>query len=229
LEIPTQHLPDVDFAVIAEVKPISPLEGNLGPISPVEQAVSYQAGGATAISVLTEPTEFGGSLQLMKNVAQTVQTPVLRKDFIVDPYQVWEARAFGADGVLAIARMFKRGGLRQIVEVAAEADVFILLEAFDSNDLKLIDEVLDVEAQLLVGVNSRDLSTLKVRRDAHQALVPHLPPGIPAIAESGIETLEQVRSLSAIGYDGVLVGTALMRSEQPGESVREMIGAAVRA
>ncbi len=227
LESPTQPFPDVAFAVIAEVKPVSPSEGNLGPVSPIDQAVSYQAGGATAISVLTEPTEFGGSLELMRKVARRVQTPVLRKDFIVDPYQVWEARAHGADGVLAIARMFDRSSLRQILEAAAEAELFVLLEAFDSSDLEMIDDVLDVEAQLLVGVNSRNLATLKVRRDAHQKLAPFLPAGVVAIAESGIETLAQVRTLSAIGYDGVLVGTALMRSEQPGESVREMIGAAV--
>jgi indole-3-glycerol phosphate synthase len=102
-----------------------------------------------------------------------------------------------------------------------------LLEVFDKPDLESIDRVIDIEAQLLVGVNSRDLTTLKVRRDAHAQLAPHLPPGVTAIAESGIETLEQVHKLSATGYHGVLVGTALMRSEQPGESVREMISAAV--
>jgi indole-3-glycerol phosphate synthase len=227
LDRTTRGFPVVEFAVIAEVKPKSPSEGDLGHVSPVDQAKSYQAGGASAISVLTEPTEFGGSLELLEAVAATVPIPIMRKDFLVDPYQVWEARAHGADGVLAIARMFQIEELRRFVDAAAEADLFVLVEAFDIPDLELIGGVLGAGAQILLGVNSRDLETLKVRRDAHHRLARHLPPGVPAIAESGIDTLAQVRDLSRIGYKGVLVGTALMKSEQPGESVREMIMAAL--
>lgn len=226
---PTRPFPTVEFAVIAEVKPRSPSEGELGAVSAVDQAKSYQAGGASAISVLTEPTEFGGSLELLEAVEATVPIPIMRKDFLVDPYQVWEARAHGADGVLAIARMFRVEELRRFVDAAAEADLFVLIEAFDLPDLDLIGGVLDAGAQILIGINSRDLTTLKVRRNAHHRLAEHLPSGFPAIAESGIDTLRKVRDLSRIGYNGVLVGTALMKSEQPGESVREMISAGVPA
>lgn len=227
LEHPTQPFPDVRFAVIAEVKPSSPSEGSLGPINPIDLAVSYQGGGAAAVSVLTEPTEFGGSLRLLGDIAASVQVPVLRKDFIVDPYQVWEARAHGADGALLIARMLDRKSLRELLQTATEAGLFVLLEAFDVADLELIGTAVDVAPSLMVGVNSRDLTTLEVRRDAHAQLAPHLPSGPRAIAESGIDTVQQVGEVSRLGYDGVLVGTALMRAKQPEELVREMISAAV--
>lgn len=226
---PTQAFPDNGFALIAEVKPRSPSEGDLGLVSPVAQALSYQAGGASAISVLTEPTEFGGSLELLEKVAASVSIPVMRKDFIVDPYQIWEARAHGADGVLVIARMLQPDGLRALVDAAAEAELFALVEIFDLPDLDSIGMLIDADTRFLIGVNSRDLDTLQVRGVVHHRLAPFLPSGVMAIAESGVETVEDVRALSRLGYEGVLVGTSLMRSDEPDNSVREMIKAAVRA
>lgn len=215
------------FAVIAEVKPSSPSEGEFGGCDPIDRASSYEAGGAAAISVLTEPTEFGGSMELLGSVASSVQTPVMRKDFLVDPYQVWEARAHGADGVLGIARLFDSDGLSRLVAAAGEAELFVLLEAFDEADIELVASVVDEAPGIMIGVNARDLATLRVRNDAHQRLLGYLPSGITAIAESGIESVAQVRSLSRLGYDGVLVGSTLMRSEDPGDAVREMVNAAV--
>lgn len=215
------------FAIIAEVKPSSPSEGDLGGRDQVGLALSYQAGGATAISVLTEPTEFGGSLALLGSVASRVRVPVMRKDFLVDPYQVWEARAHGADGVLGIARLFGPTGLSRLVASAVEAELFMLLEAFDEADIELVASVVDEAPGVLIGVNARDLETLEVRRDAHQRMLGYLPSGMTAIAESGIESVGQVRSLARLGYNGVLVGTTLMRSVDPGDAVREMVNAAV--
>lgn len=226
--IPTEGLLP-GFLLFAEVKPTSPAEGSLALSGFRDLARAYEAGGAAAISVLTEPTEFGGSLDLIEEVVESVSVPVMRKDFIVDPYQLWEARAHGASGALAIARMLDSEMLTALAATAGEADMFLLVEAFDESDLEAISELDLAGGHLLVGVNSRDLTTLQVRPEAHEALAPLLPEGCIAIAESGITTPEQVKVLTAAGYHGVLIGTSLMRSDDPTAAVAALVEAGVEA
>lgn len=221
--VEVQPLASTDFHLFAEVKPISPAEGplNAGDLSAL--ASVYETAGATALSVLTEPSRFGGTLVLMEEVSSEVRLPIMRKDFLVDPYQLWEARAFGADGVLVIARLFDSDALGSMVRTANEAGLFVLLEVFDSYDIPLVEVALDVHPGILVGANSRDLSTLEVRKDAHEQLAGLLPDDAIKIAESGIGTVDRVVALREMGYAGVLVGTSLMRSPDPGEMISRML------
>lgn len=224
-----RSLSESSFHLFAEIKPVSPAEGSLASSDLTAMVAAYCEGGATAISVLTEPTEFGGSLDLLRRISKVSTVPVMRKDFIIDPYQVWEAREAGADGVLAIARMVDRGALEDIVNSAFEADLFILLELFDENDIDLAVSLGLPRAGLMWGVNCRDLTTLAIRPEIHAQLVEKLPEGVVAIAESGIHTSDRVGELVAMGYNGVLVGSALMRSTHPAELVKQMHRAAVGA
>lgn len=217
------------FLVFAEIKPISPSEGSLASADVLEVARQYQAGGASAISVLTEPDSFGGSLDLLHRVAGAVSVPVMRKDFVIDPYQVWEARRFGADGVLAIARMVSPPILQQIVDAALLAGMFVLVEAFDQSDAAVIDRLSGDRFHVLAGVNSRDLDTLQIRPGAHEELFPYLPEDLRAVAESGLVTADDVEHTAAIGYDGVLVGTALMRATDRVRGVGEYVRAGQNA
>jgi indole-3-glycerol phosphate synthase len=224
--VPTTGLPS-GFLLFAEIKPTSPAEGSLATSGFRDLVRAYESGGAAAISVLTEPTEFGGSIDLIEEIVGSVSLPVMRKDFIVDPYQVWEARAHGASGALAIARMLDAEMLEALAAAAVEADMFLLVEAFDESDIEAIS-ALDLSSRnLLVGVNSRDLTTLQVRPHAHEALAPLLPENCVAIAESGINSPEQVLAVTGAGYHGVLVGTSLMRSPDPAAAVASLVQAGV--
>lgn len=216
-------LASTDFHLFAEVKPVSPADGPLNAGDPAALALIYETAGATALSVLTEPSRFGGSLGLMEEVSSEVRLPIMRKDFLIDPYQVWEARAFGADGVLIIARLFDTDALDSMVRTADEAGLFVLLEVFDSYDLPLVESALDVRPGIFVGVNSRDLATLEVRQSAHEELAVLLPGDATKIAESGIGSVDRVVALKEMGYDGVLVGTSLMRSHDPGAMISQML------
>ncbi|MEX1038634.1 MAG: indole-3-glycerol-phosphate synthase [Acidimicrobiia bacterium] len=222
--VPTDGLP-TGFLLFAEIKPVSPAEGSLAGTGFFDLVRAYESGGAAAISVLTEPTEFGGSLQLLEEIADSTSLPVMRKDFIVDPFQVWEARAHGASGVLAIARLLDAEMLVEISRVAREADMFLLVEAFDRSDFEALSGLDFSGGHLLLGVNSRDLDTLALRPSAHEQLAEMLPEGCVAIAESGIGSPEQVRALMVMGYHGVLVGTSLMRSDDPGADVAALVAA----
>ncbi len=224
--VPTAGLP-AGFLLFAEIKPVSPAEGSLATSSFRDLVRAYESGGAAAISVLTEPTEFGGSLELLDEIVESVAVPVMRKDFIVDPYQVWEARARGASGALAIARMLDAATLEALAATAGEAGMFLLVEAFDEADIEAIAGLDLSSGHLLVGVNSRDLTTLWVRPDAHEALASLLPEDCVAIAESGIRSPEQVKALTSFGYHGVLVGTSLMRSDDPTAVVASLVAASV--
>ncbi|MGF1618105.1 MAG: indole-3-glycerol-phosphate synthase [Acidimicrobiia bacterium] len=226
--VPTTGLPP-GFLLFAEVKPVSPAEGSLATSGFRDLVRAYESGGATAISVLTEPTEFGGSMELIEEVVEAIALPVMRKDFIVDPYQVWEARALGASGTLAIARLLDAQMLESIAKAAREADMFLLVEVFDEADIRAISGLELSDGHLLVGVNSRDLSTLQVRPEAHEALARMLPEDCVAIAESGIDSPEQVKALTSFGYHGVLVGTSLMRSDDPAAAVAALVGAGVES
>jgi indole-3-glycerol phosphate synthase len=223
------------FDVIAELKLRSPAAGALG--SPEEDIGSrvrrYVAGGAAAVSVLTEPSEFQGELAHLELAARALQPagiPALRKDFLVDPYQVAEARAAGAAGVLIILRMLAREQRQALMAEAERLGLFVLLEAFDEADIELVHELVagyreSPNPTVLVGVNCRDLVTLQVVPARLERLGPLLPRGVPRVAESGIACAADARRVRAAGYDMALVGSALMRASDPQELLRQMLSA----
>lgn len=212
------------FDVIAEIKERSPAEGALASRDHdrCARARAYADGGAAAISVLTEPSRFDGKLGDLDEVASAVPgTPVMRKDFLVAPAQVLEARVAGASGVLLIATMLPDAPLRAMLEVAAEHGMFVLLESFDATDLERLHGFLtppDLDrahgGQLLFGVNTRNLRTLEVDPARLAELAPALPDG-PAVAESGLASPADAAAVAGLGYNLALVGTALMRSTNP--------------
>ena len=214
------------FDVIAEIKDRSPAEGELGdsdPISRGDRAAAYASGGAAAISVLTEPSRFDGELAHLEEVVAAVpSTPVMRKDFLVDTVQILEARKAGASGVLLITTMLGDAKLGEMLDCAYEHGMFVLLESFDEEDLKRSAKFLDTaKGNLLIGINTRNLRTLDVDPNRLQNLAPHLPDA-KCVAESGLHTGEDAARVAGWGYEMVLVGTALMRSDDPGDLVTSM-------
>ena len=196
----------------------------------------YVEGGAAAISVLTEPSRFGGDMSHLREVVTAVkgkQIPVMRKDFLVDARQVLEARAAGASGVLLIAAMLQERQLRNMLDCAFEHSMFVLLESFDADDVARTCKMLGLpqyadkaaQRQLLVGVNSRNLRTLQVDPGRLAELSQSLPQGVVAVAESGLGCAEDAASVSALGYRVALVGTALMRGPDPAGLIAEMLAA----
>ena len=213
------------FDVIAEIKERSPAEGDLsqGGVDRSARAESYAAGGAAAISVLTEPSRFDGALTHLEEVAAAVpNTPVMRKDFLVDPVQILEARKSGASGVLLITTMLSDAKLREMLDSAWEHGLFVLLESFDEEDLRRTSALLEAPVdrdkaeagQLLVGVNTRNLRTLEVDADRLKNLAPALP-AARCVAESGLLVADDAARVAGWGYQMALVGTALMRSADP--------------
>lgn len=229
---PLRLQPD-GFDLIAELKLRSPAVGQLrGPDENiVSRVIKYARAGAAAVSVLTEPTRFDGSLEHLRAAAQALSplgVPVMRKDFLVDPYQVLEARLAGAGGILAIVRMLRDAELEALVRQARALELFVLLEAFDEQDLERLDGVLrrlGTEG-LMAGVNSRDLETLQVVPSRLAELARHLPPGVPHVAESGVGTPEDARRMAQAGYDLALVGSALMSGDDPAALASAMLRAA---
>ncbi|MEW6072410.1 MAG: indole-3-glycerol-phosphate synthase [Planctomycetota bacterium] len=235
---PALRLSPAGFDLIAEVKFASPSRGELtatpSAAAAAARAAQYAAGGAAAISVLTEPTCFGGALDHLRAAAGAVGVPVLRKDFLVDPHQIWEARDAGAGGVLLIVRMLDDEALAAMVEAARAAQLFVLLEAFDAADLARIAAYLALPRPsggppVLVGVNGRDLATLEVDPERCRDLAPALPSGVPAVAESGLATPADAARVARAGYRLALVGTSLMAAPEPAESVRGLLAAGRRA
>lgn len=220
------------FDLIAELKRRSPAAGGLADehFDATAQLDAYAGGGAAALSVLTEPDEFNGSLDDLAAAAAQVRSagvPVMRKDFLVDPYQVLEARACGASGVLLIAAMLTDAALEQMLFAANELGLFVLLEAFDTGDLERLARLpLPAgPARVLVGVNSRNLKTLAVDFDRFAQLASQIRTDVPAVAESGINTGGDIRTVAALGYSLALVGSALMRNGQAQEAVAGFIAA----
>jgi indole-3-glycerol phosphate synthase len=219
------------FDVIAEIKKCSPAEGKLDADlgSPAEQAAAYIQGGAAALSVLTEPARFEGSLDDLHDVAmQADAVPVMRKDFLVSRYQVREARLAGAAGVLLIAAMLKSDQMKAMLEAAFELELFVLMEAFDQADLDKCVPVLETfgpaldasgRCNYLLGVNCRDLRSLQVDFGHFARMAPHMPGSMPWVAESGVQEPAQAATLAALGFRMALVGTALMRSGDPAQTV----------
>jgi indole-3-glycerol phosphate synthase len=220
------------FDLIAECKLHSPSAGDLSAhTSDVESRVAaYGLGGAAAVSVLTEPRRFGGSLKHLAQAARVLtplDVPVMRKDFLVDPYQVMEARAAGAGGVLVIVRMLEPEHITALLDCAAMLKMFVLIEAFDAADLEITRGLLQArkghDEQLLVGVNCRDLETLAVDLARLGNLADRLPQGYPGVAESGVGNADDVRRIVDQGYSLALVGSSLMNSSTPRELASEML------
>jgi indole-3-glycerol phosphate synthase len=231
---PTLRLSSSGFDVIAELKLRSPAAGALqDPASDrLGRVADYARAGAVAVSVLTEPTRFDGELEHLREAAAVLaplRVPAMRKDFLVDPYQVIEARVAGAGGALLILRMLRREQLAEMLEVAAAHGLFVLLEAFDSLDLNLARELLEEDRRagsVLVGINCRDLVTLKVVPGRFAQLAALLPPGVPAVAESGIATAADACTVRGLGYRLALIGTALMASGNSPALLAEILAAA---
>lgn len=213
-------------SVIAEVKRASPSQGTLAPIDdPAELARSYAAGGAAAISVLTESRRFGGSLGDLAAVRAAVDVPVLRKDFVVSSYQLWEARAVGADMVLLMASVLDQQALECLIDRARSIGLTPLVEAH--TDIEVERSL--VAGAALLGINNRDLTTLRVDLATFGRLAPLVPPGVVRVAESGIQGPHDVFELAQAGADAVLVGTSLVSGSvagtDPAAAVADLVAA----
>jgi len=210
-------------SIIAEVKRKSPSKGALAEIpDPASLAAEYAKGGAAAISVLTEQRRFGGSLADLSAVRKVVDIPVLRKDFIVTPYQLWEARAWGVDLALLMVVSLQGGLLQELLGLAREIGLTPLVEAHTEAE---VERAVAAGADVL-GINARDLTTLAVDRSLFQKLVPGIPDGVIRVAESGVAGPQDVAEYHQAGADVVLVGEALVRSGDPRSSVGEFIRSA---
>jgi indole-3-glycerol phosphate synthase len=209
-------------ALIAEIKRSSPSAGHIAEAEPGERASTYERAGASAISVLTEPRHFGGSLDDLRAARASTSLPLLRKDFLVHPAQVAEARIAGADAVLLITAALSDDELTTMLQSAKELDLSALVEAHTASDL---ERALAAGAQI-VGVNARDLETLDVDEDRALELLTHVPGDRTAVFESGISTRKQVQRAEAAGAAAVLVGEALMRAVSPSDAISELLGRA---
>ena len=207
-------------SVIAEHKRRSPSAGPLREGASVEAIVqAYERGGAAALSVLTEPFHFAGSLDDLRAARQATHLPVLRKDFIVDPYQVYESAAAGADAILLIVAALHPEDLRVLLGEARGLDLDVLVEIHDEAEL---ETALDIEADVL-GINNRDLTDFSVDLQRTFELLMDVPAGKTVVSESGISHREQLEELERVGVDAVLVGETLMRAEDPERAVCELL------
>ncbi len=208
--------------VVAEVKRSSPSKGALAAIAdPAALASDYESGGASVISVLTEQRRFGGSLADLAAVRAAVDVPVLRKDFVVSSYQVWEARAHGADMVLLIVAALEQQALVSLVERVHSLGMTPLVEVHDRQE---VARAVDAGARV-IGVNSRDLRTLEVDRSTFAQVAPSIPAGVVRIAESGVRGPHDVLEFARAGADAVLVGESLVTGKDPRGAVADLVAA----
>lgn len=210
-----------EMNVIAEVKRSSPSKGALASITdPASLAEQYQEAGAAAVSVLTERRRFGGSLEDLDAVRKRISIPVLRKDFMVDEYQFFEARAHGADIVLLIVAALSKSQLKDFYDLATELGMASLIEVHTAREL---ESAMDIEPRI-IGVNSRNLKTLDVDSAAFADLIPQIPSDVIRIAESGIATRSDVEFAQKAGATAILVGESLVKSGDPISAMQELLG-----
>jgi len=208
--------------IIAEVKRASPSKGLIREdFDPLAIALEYASHGASAISVLTEERFFQGSLLYLERIHGAVSLPLLRKDFILDPYQLTEAKSYGADGVLLIAALLDPALMGELREQAAALALDTLIEVHGEAEL---EAALRAGADL-VGINNRDLKTFEVDLATTERLAPLVPAGVPAVCESGIDGVEQIRRVEKLGIHVFLIGESLMRAPRPGEKLQELLSA----
>ena len=211
------------LSVIAEVKRSSPSKGALAKISdPAELALRYQAGGATAVSVLTEGRKFGGSLADLDAVRSAINIPILRKDFMVDDYQIFESRAHGADIVLLIVAALSDLQLSEFYAIAKSLGMQVLVETHTSGE---VERALSLDPEI-IGVNARDLTTLKIDLGAFDKLAKAIPAGKIKVAESGISSVAEVISYRNSGAEAILVGEALVKDGDPAQMIQNFINRA---
>jgi len=214
------------FGIIAELKKASPSRGLIRPdFHPAALARDLAAAGATCLSVLTDEEFFQGSLDYLAEASATVAIPLLRKDFMVDEFQVVEARANCADAILLIVAALTEAELRTLNAKAREFGLDLLCEVHDESELT---RALDLGCDI-IGVNSRDLRTFHVDLNTALRLAPKIPSNVVRVAESGISTGDDIARLSAAGFDAFLIGESLMKVERPGDNLRDLISAAGQA
>jgi indole-3-glycerol phosphate synthase len=215
------HLMSSEMSVIAEVKRSSPSKGALASIGdPAGLAATYEEAGAQVVSVLTEQRRFGGSLADLDAVRKAIDLPILRKDFMIDEYQFYEARAHGADVVLLIVAALSKNQLEDYFHLSTELGMRSLIEVHTNDEL---ERALDISPEI-IGVNSRNLKTLEVDSRAFAELIPQIPSSIARVAESGISTREDVVFAQECGATAILVGEALVRSESPSVAINQLLG-----
>lgn len=213
--------PENKYKIIAEVKKASPSKGVIREdFDPTLIAKEYEAGKADALSVLTEPHFFKGDIEYLPQIRRYVPMPLLRKDFIVDEYQILEALVYGADFILLIAKALSSTELKKLYEYALNLGLEVLVETHDKDDLK---KAMFAGASI-VGINHRNLETFEMDMSLSEKLVPLIPNGKIIVAESGIENFEQVQNLSSIGVDAFLVGEHFMRQNDIASEVRRLKG-----
>lgn len=206
--------------LIAEIKKASPSKGLLREeYDPVEIAIDYESHGAAAISILTEEDHFLGSLEHLQRVRPNVSRPLLRKDFIFDPYQVYEAAGAGADAILLIVAILDAATLTSLIQLAEQSGLDALVEVHDRLEL---NTALGAGAKI-VGINNRNLKTFRVDLHTTLQLAPHVPDATVLVSESGIHTADDIRMLRDVGCDAFLIGEAFMKSEKPGRALRELM------
>jgi len=209
-------------SVIAEHKRRSPSAGDIRPGSTVAEIVeAYERGGAAALSVLTEGPHFGGSLEDLREARAACALPILRKDFIVDPYQVYETAAWGADALLLIVAALEPEAIADLYAQARDLDLDVLVEVHDESDLTCALEVIDAD---VIGINNRDLADFTVDVQRTYDLLADVPAGKTVVSESGFHSREQLDELERVGIDACLVGESLMRSPDPEAALRFLTG-----
>ncbi len=208
--------------IIAEIKFASPSAGTIrDEIDPIAIAKIYDEERASAISLLTDEKFFKGNISWLPEVKRTVSIPVLRKDFILDPIQLEEAKAYGADAILLIVRILSYHRLRQLISISKDMDMAALVEVHDEEDIK---KALDCGAEI-IGINNRDLSTFRVDINTTIKLVPHIPDGYIVVSESGISDARDVEMLKKYKINAVLVGTSIMKSNDIRKKLQELVNA----
>ena len=209
------------LSLIAEYKRQSPSAGALRPDADVTEVVeAFEHGGAAAISVLTEATHFGGSLDDLRQARAASRLPILRKDFVIDPYQVYESAAIGADAILLIVAALPPAALTELHAQARSLDLDVLVEVHDEAEL---ETALDIDAAL-IGINNRDLTDFSVDIDRTFALLSDVPAGKAVVSESGLESREQLEELERVGVDAVLIGESLLRADDIEAACRALSG-----
>ena len=208
------------LSLIAEVKRSSPSKGTLATISnPVELANSYQAGGAEIISILTEQRRFKGSISDLVSVRSAVSIPVLRKDFIVTEFQVYESRIIGSDLLLLIVAGLSKSQLKDYFQLATGLGMQVLVEVHDLSEVEL---ALEIDSKI-IGVNCRNLKTLEIDKTAFDLILPRLPENVLKVAESGISIRDEVEKIESLGADAILVGETLVKSGNPVHTIKELL------
>lgn len=215
------HLQGDAIKLIAEIKRASPSKGILHPdLNVIEMAQSYAQGGAAAISVLTESSFFLGSFGDLNIARNNVDLPILCKDFILDTYQIYEARAHGADAILLIAAILQQQELNTSATLAQELDMSALIEVHDEKDL---EKALNAKASL-IGINNRNLADFSVSLETTLRLRPHIPENVTVVSESGINSASDVARLKTAGINAILVGEAMVTSHDPASKIKELLG-----